>query len=213
MKMIDGVSVEEYAPYWGGDPVYMKPPNEPYDGYYFYNFSSEKQKRTPEWLEQFADAIARTLCRKPLASKDRRGLSKLLRHVKSLQSLARLDDFTRSYATTALWSSTDDNELPLDKHYDITDIHIDTLNQMIADCWRFQTVNADLLKRAYQEYPTKGCSPQEYAGHDLWLTRCGHGAGFFDGDLSKVIGDALTRAADQLGNVDLYAHRGKIYAI
>lgn len=30
----------------------------------------------------------------------------------------------------------------------------------------------------------------EQAGHDLWLTRCGHGAGFWDRD--KPHGDELT---------------------
>lgn len=38
-------------------------------------------------------------------------------------------------------------------------------------------------------------------GHDLYLTRCGHGAGFWDRGLGKL-GDRLTQAAESLGNDD-----------
>jgi len=40
----------------------------------------------------------------------------------------------------------------------------------------------------------------EQTGHDFWLSRNGHGAGFFDGDYKE--GDALQRAARSFGSVD-----------
>ena len=43
------------------------------------------------------------------------------------------------------------------------------------------------------------------AGHDFWLTRNGHGAGFWDGDL-PVYGDLFTKIAKGYGEVD--AHYG-----
>ena len=56
---IQGYSPEEYASHWGGDPVYDQPPCHKGDGYLFYNFSSENQTRTIEYLNDFAAAIGR----------------------------------------------------------------------------------------------------------------------------------------------------------
>ena len=38
-----------------------------------------------------------------------------------------------------------------------------------------------------------------HIGHDLWLTRNGHGAGFWDGDYPDDIEDTLTKGAEALG--------------
>jgi hypothetical protein len=48
-------------------------------------------------------------------------------------------------------------------------------------------------------------------GHDLWLTRNGHGAGFWDRGLGDV-GDKLTAIAKRMGSKSLYVgDDGKIY--
>jgi hypothetical protein len=41
------------------------------------------------------------------------------------------------------------------------------------------------------------------AGHDFWLTRNGHGAGFWDRGLGDI-GDRLSVAARAFGEVNLY---------
>ena len=46
-----------------------------------------------------------------------------------------------------------------------------------------------------------GCSIVEYAGHDLWLTRCGHGCGYWDGDWPAGIGEGLDKLAHGFGEV------------
>ena len=51
----------------------------------------------------------------------------------------------------------------------------------------------------------------ERAGHDFWLTRNGHGAGFWDGDWSEdymgtEVGELLTEASRPYG--DVYVHKG-----
>lgn len=75
-----------------------------------------------------------------------------------------------------------------------------TLTARIAsDCAQFQGVHAALLLSAYE---CLGYGPVQ-AGHDFWLTRNGHGAGFWDRDLGSV-GDALTAAAHVWGPIDLY---------
>jgi hypothetical protein len=45
----------------------------------------------------------------------------------------------------------------------------------------------------------------EQAGRDFWLTRCGHGVGFWDRQFipgGQALGDALTEAAGRYGNKD-----------
>lgn len=59
------------------------------------------------------------------------------------------------------------------------------------------------------------------AGHDFWLTRNGHGTGFWDHYLEfsdddreqvRTIGKLLTDASHKFGQCDLYAgDDGKIY--
>lgn len=63
----------------------------------------------------------------------------------------------------------------------------------------------------------------ERFGHDFWLTRNGHGAGYWDrkelsGEIvnkqhGDSLGDALTRVAKAQGSVDLYVgDDGKVYS-
>lgn len=112
-----------------------------------------------------------------------------------------LDKFTAAYVEAALWSSTDGDEHPLDDNYTADDIADDTLAVMVADCEKFQRENAVLLG-----------GEDKLGGYDFWLTRNGHGAGFWDGDWPEQIGDALTNAAHAFGSFDLYVgDDGKIY--
>ena len=46
----------------------------------------------------------------------------------------------------------------------------------------------------------------ERAGHDFWLTRNGHGAGFWDGDWEEDIGAALTRLSGEF--TEVWAYQG-----
>ena len=117
-----------------------------------------------------------------------------------------IEAFTRQYMETALWSSTDQNGDPLDYQCTIDDISSETRSQMTADCARFIADNMQLLNQVPAGYTSSD------AGHDFWLTRCGHGAGFWDGDCAPV-GDQLTEACKAFPNVDLYiGDDGKIYS-
>ena len=108
-----------------------------------------------------------------------------------------MDMFTSSYIEAALWSSTDNVDdsggEPLDANYDINDIEPTTLAQIIEDCKQFQTDHADLI-----------ADNLERAGHDFWLTRNHHGAGFWDGDWPEPAATILTQSANAWGEVDLY---------
>jgi len=112
-----------------------------------------------------------------------------------------LDAFAQQYVKTALWLSTDDNGNPLDDNYDIRSISPDSLKIMVDDCSRFQAENAVLME---------GLEPKQ-CGHDFWLTRNGHGAGFWDRGLGEI-GDKLTAAAEAFGESNIYiGDDGRLY--
>lgn len=105
---------------------------------------------------------------------------------------AGLSAFFNAYVTTALWSSTDDEGEHLDRWRDYSDIHPDTLTAMHAECAAFLAANrADIGNRLAE------------AGHDFWLTRNGHGAGFRDGDWPEPAASRLDGASKAAGTRDL----------
>ncbi len=126
-----------------------------------------------------------------------------------------MNAFLEAYIEAALWSSTDESRPdggdPLDANYGIGDLAPDTSARMAADCAVFEQDHAALLERAYAR-PGYGSAR---AGHDFWLTRNRHGAGFWDRDELKEagLGDALTKAAHAAGECDLYVgDDGKVHA-
>lgn len=107
-----------------------------------------------------------------------------------------LDTFTEAYITCALWSSTDEDGESLDGLYTVDDISPETLAQIQEDCAAFQADHADDIGDELVQ-----------AGHDFWLTRNRHGAGFWDrgeGYYPTGAGSRLTDAAHVYGSVDLY---------
>lgn len=117
-----------------------------------------------------------------------------------------MDKFTTAYIEAALWSSTDNSDdsggRPLDENYGVEDIAPETLSSIVEDCMAFQEVHADEIR-----------SNVEQAGHDFWLTRNHHGAGFWDGDWPDAVGEKLTEASHAFGSVELYiGDDGLIYS-
>jgi len=105
----------------------------------------------------------------------------------------KLDDFTLGYIECALWATYDEsNESggdPLDENYDLSDLSEQCLEQIIQDCESFQEANSDdLLKSELND---------SSAGHDFFLTRNGHGSGFWDRGLGEV-GARLTANCEPL---------------
>ena len=99
--------------------------------------------------------------------------------------------FLRGYLECALWSSTGPNDEPLDDDYGPDDLSESALAECRQDCAALLAGNiADL--------------------HDFWLTRNGHGAGFWDRGLGER-GERLTAACRPYGSVYLYPHEGQIH--
>jgi len=114
-------------------------------------------------------------------------------HVASRHS----DTMLRAYIEAALWSTTDestpDGGEPLDKNYGPEDIAQATLEAMRHDVTAFAETYAEQLEGSWDR-----------AGLDLWLTRNGLGAGFWDGDWPEPAATVLTDAAEALGEFCLY---------
>jgi hypothetical protein len=108
-----------------------------------------------------------------------------------------VDTITQAYLTCALWADlSDEDGNPLDG-YSISDIAPETLAQAVSDVSNFLALCDSALGEDWRE-----CWDDEQIGHDFWLTRNGHGAGFWDRDLP--FGDSLTNIAQTYGEKWLY---------
>lgn len=103
--------------------------------------------------------------------------------------------FVVAYLEAALWSSTDDEGEPLDSGRDFDDIAPTAKRAAMRDCLNFIDANDVLLA---------GAGDAGQNGHDYWLTRNQHGAGFWDRGYAPRVAKALTDAAHADGSLDLY---------
>lgn len=128
------------------------------------------------------------------------------------ERLDQLSPFVRSYIETALWSSTDEFGIPLDNEkYADAELSEETIGVFIKDCERFE---AEYVKAINALDYVSGDFAWHPIAHDFWLTRNGHGAGFWDGDYPKEVGIALTRLAKSFGECELYVgDDGKVFTI
>lgn len=115
-----------------------------------------------------------------------------------------LNDLQQAYITAALWSSCDDNGEPLDAQYNISDLADETLKTMMEDCDKFESMVMPILECTDDETRSECCKDWSDFGHDFWLTRNGHGSGFWDGDYPEKLGDDLTDAAHRFPECNLY---------
>jgi hypothetical protein len=104
-----------------------------------------------------------------------------------------------SYIETALWSSTDTvngQDICLDcGDYQLSEVAREEMNLDITGFWQLVIIDSFL------------CDHTEVVNgniaHDFWLTRNGHGAGFWDGDYPEC-GDRLTELSKKFGECNLY---------
>lgn len=107
------------------------------------------------------------------------------------------------YMICALWSSVWLDK-PLDAIAELDDIAPETRRAMRAEI-------ADFLGACEAEGLDLSPITAEQFGHDFWLTRNGHGAGFWDRGLGEL-GDKLTAMSKPYGESYLYpGDDGRIY--
>ena len=102
------------------------------------------------------------------------------------------DPFTCGYLTACAWADCNNDQ---EEGMEEAEFSSEFLERAIADCKRFQEENAVLLEKT-------GASAHRN-GVDFWLTRQGHGAGFWDRGYG-LVGDTLTQAAKAFPNIDCY---------
>lgn len=121
--------------------------------------------------------------------------------------MIELTRFEQSYIETMVWSSTDDKGHNFDgaEYYDV-EFADETLQKIRKDCDSFVAQSNIICEHMVTRLHS------EQVAHDFWLTRNRHGAGFWDGDYPKDIGEALTNLAHSFGEQDLYVgDDGKFY--
>ena len=112
--------------------------------------------------------------------------------------LNNLDEFTIAYLECALWAESwsdgEQDPRPFDENYSISDFTPEAIQKAIADCKKFQEENAEDISDA--NYNHTRDTDAAMAGHDFWLTRNGHGAGFWVGDLPVEVAERLSKVSD-----------------
>ena len=137
------------------------------------------------------------------------------------------DDFVHGYVTAMLWSSTDNSDESsgvehLDANYGVEDIARESMKKIKRDCAKFMKANKNALNRYVSMIQSTSNDPGDWemAGHDFWLTRNGHGTGFWDRDYLKPLpglashdpGEELTKASKKFGEVWPYVgDDGKVH--
>jgi hypothetical protein len=104
-----------------------------------------------------------------------------------------MENCTEAYLETAIWADGEEVEG--------ADLSPEFVAQATADCEDFLALAGDMV------------DPDDAgdAGYYFWLTRNGHGAGFWDGDYPEH-GDALTDIAKSFGEQYLYlGDNGLVY--
>lgn len=140
----------------------------------------------------------------------------------------QLDTLTQAYLEAVLFTEEEQPEEEGLQNPSFDDFSPEAIEEAKADCEKLQTQYKNLLALAYSspaQYaastnPERGTITDSYgeeqAGHDLWLTRNGHGAGFWDRGLG-VVGEKLSELCGYKKDcpfppVDCYlGDDGKIY--
>lgn len=108
-----------------------------------------------------------------------------------------MHEMTNYYLICALWASNDESDErggnPLDENYGIDDFSSEATERAERECQAFLSTYSDIIGNRFDQ-----------AGHDFWLTRNRHGAGFWDGDWQKDIGNILTNASHAFGELHVY---------
>ena len=128
-----------------------------------------------------------------------------------------VEEVLGAYIEAALWSSTDAEGEPLDNNYTLEDIAPESLEKMRRDVESFlgldgDEIGAEIIFEDIREFTLAARVYLPSVGHDFWLTRNRHGAGFWDRG-AGYIGDRITDRAEGYGEAWLsVSDDGLLYA-
>ena len=121
-----------------------------------------------------------------------------------------LDEFMTHYIACMLWAEMDQSDAdggePFDRNYDESNIDEKAMEQIKEDCGEFLDAHGHwitdetCLRAGVTMSDGESYSAMALAGHDFWLTRAGHGVGFWESDRwTDNAGQALSDAARGMG--------------
>ena len=114
-----------------------------------------------------------------------------------------LRKMAEAYVVAALWASTGDDGEPLDDTYSARDVALSTKRRVLRECGSF-------LRMAAESDDDRAMNATEM-GHNFFLTRNGHGTGFWDRGIGAA-GSRLSKIAKSFGSDDWYVgDDGKVY--
>lgn len=125
-----------------------------------------------------------------------------------------MEDFIAGYIEAALWADwpTDDigHELPVNNGPSP-----ELIKWLTEDATTFWERHHDLFTGDAESnlHYSPGCTVAAYAGHDFWLTRGGHGCGYWDGNWAEPAAALLTAGSKLFPDAALYmGDDGYVYA-
>ena len=121
------------------------------------------------------------------------------------------NEFLNGYIEAMLGTELDDNDDPLDRNYSVEDIDPKCYGRAQIDCMAFLFEAAWMIRQERRlDYRWTNF---EMAGHDLLLTRNGHGAGFWEEADWPAYGDSLDKLCEKFfKEVNAYVgDDGKVY--
>ena len=127
------------------------------------------------------------------------------------EEFAALDEFTQGYIEAMFFTETgtgDDEEL---EHATVDEFAPGEIGKIQEDCRAFQQANEELIGDAFYAGLDNGAAYEPIqAGRDYWLSRNGHGVGFWDRGLGEV-GDKLHAACKYSERYLYRGDDGKLY--
>ncbi len=120
-----------------------------------------------------------------------------------------LGRFARGYLTAAVWADLPEEHIG--ELIGVDDVDDKSKADAIEECRDFMDENMPELLQFCARYKSPhGDDSMECAGHDFWLTRQGHGTGYWDRGLG-ALGDTLSKSAKTWGERCILVEDGKIF--
>lgn len=114
---------------------------------------------------------------------------------KEIELQKKIDTFVEHYSICAIWTNEELDGFTSD------DINMKAQLTIIEDCYSFLVKAWGIVSEL----------DLQQAGHDFWLTRNGHGTGFWDReDVYKGKGEELTKLAESYGEQYVYLNGDKV---
>ena len=110
-----------------------------------------------------------------------------------------MTDMVTGYLECAIWADLHDAEGNSIDDKGVADCTAIFIQSATNDCENFKELAKDLIPSYLETFD------ESQMGHDFWLTRNGHGAGFWDRGLGEL-GKKLTNIAKTFGSCDLYIY-------